>query len=134
MTTIPFGPQLVGRTEKALNALLMRRLAGSGVSEPQWVALTLTATGGNENLAEALRVDEAAARAHVDALIAAGLADASGTKATEDGMRLWRAVRAETAELTAKLWGDIPEADQATAARVLNTILTRALYIDEHQH
>lgn len=41
MTEIPFGPQLIGRTEKALNALLDRELSGTGLTEPQWVALTL---------------------------------------------------------------------------------------------
>ncbi|MCY1143299.1 hypothetical protein OWR29_35335 [Actinoplanes sp. Pm04-4] len=44
MMTIPFGAQLIGRTEKALNALLDQALQGTGLTEPQWVALTLTAT------------------------------------------------------------------------------------------
>ncbi|WP_164842402.1 hypothetical protein [Actinoplanes solisilvae] len=42
MPEIPFGAQLIGRTEKALNALLERELSGTGLTEPQWVALTLT--------------------------------------------------------------------------------------------
>ncbi len=41
--TTPFGPQLIGETEKTLNALLLRHLdalaGGDGLTEPQWVTL-----------------------------------------------------------------------------------------------
>ena len=37
----PFGPQLIGETEKTLNALLRRLLQGTGLTEPQWVTLRL---------------------------------------------------------------------------------------------
>ena len=37
----PFGPQLIGETEKTLNALLLRHLDGTGLTEPQWVTLRL---------------------------------------------------------------------------------------------
>jgi hypothetical protein len=46
--------------------------------------------------------------------------------ATTKGRELWQEVRAANTEVTARLWGDLPEADLATAARVLNTILSRA--------
>src|SRR5215471_9428174 len=36
-----FGPQLIGETEKTLNALLRRFLEGTGLSESQWVTLRL---------------------------------------------------------------------------------------------
>ena len=39
----PFGPQLIGETEKTLDALLHRFLQGSGLTEPQWVTLRLAA-------------------------------------------------------------------------------------------
>ena len=39
--TTPFGPQLIGETEKTLNAILRRVLQGTGLSEPQWVTLRL---------------------------------------------------------------------------------------------
>src|SRR3954469_20440921 len=35
----PFSPQLIGETEKTLNALLDRFLEGTGLTEPQWVTL-----------------------------------------------------------------------------------------------
>ena len=37
--TTPFGPQLIGETEKTLNAVLLRFLDGTGLAEPQWVTL-----------------------------------------------------------------------------------------------
>ncbi|BBH68059.1 hypothetical protein ACTI_47440 [Actinoplanes sp. OR16] len=43
---IPFGTQLVGRTEKALSAILSRHLEGTGLDEAQWITLTLAVTGG----------------------------------------------------------------------------------------
>ncbi|GID30607.1 MarR family transcriptional regulator [Paractinoplanes brasiliensis] len=134
MTSIPFGPQLIGRTEKALNALLDRELAGTGLSEPQWVALTLTVTADGPREAElvariagALRVGEA--REHLAALAAAGMvvtADDLTVRPTERGMALWTSVRAATGRIADALWNDLPDADREVAARVLNTVLTRA--------
>ncbi|MEU4695305.1 hypothetical protein [Actinoplanes sp. NPDC023714] len=43
---IPFGTQLIGRTEKALTAILARHLEGTGLDESGWIALTLAVTGG----------------------------------------------------------------------------------------
>ncbi|MEV4348529.1 hypothetical protein AB0J83_29080 [Actinoplanes sp. NPDC049596] len=125
---IAFGPQLIGCTEKALNAILARELAGTGVTEPQWVALTMTILrpGAVGPIGDALKVDEATARRHVADLAALGLADAITVEATAEGRALWEGVRAGTAEMTALLWGDQPEADLAVTARVLNTILQRA--------
>src|SRR5215469_16406652 len=37
----PFGPQLIGETEKTLGAFLRRFLEGTGLTEPHWVALRL---------------------------------------------------------------------------------------------
>ena len=37
-----FGTQLIGQTEKTLNAILDRLLAGSGLDESQWITLTVT--------------------------------------------------------------------------------------------
>jgi hypothetical protein len=45
--TTPFGPQLIGETEKTLNAILRRLLQGTGLSEPQWVTLRLAGQLGN---------------------------------------------------------------------------------------
>src|ERR1700756_5959914 len=37
----PFGPQLIGESEKTLNALLRRSLEDTGLTEPLWVTLRL---------------------------------------------------------------------------------------------
>ncbi|MBM2614025.1 helix-turn-helix transcriptional regulator [Actinoplanes sp. LDG1-06] len=133
MTTIPFGPQLIGRTEKALNALLNRELSGTGLTEPQWVVLTLTVLSKGEpglpaRIAEALRVPEPDAHDHLAALTAAGLVEAGSTGATPTayGLDVWNSVRAATVRITDSLWSDLPESDRTAAAHVLNTVLARA--------
>ena len=135
-TTIPFGAQLIGRTEKAMNALLDRALSGTGITEPQWVTLTLIVSSGGtlpagevvERVRGALKVDETAARERVAELTAAGLVRttaAGALVATDGGQAQWNQVRAATGRITVELWGDLPEAELAVAGRVLNTILAR---------
>jgi DNA-binding MarR family transcriptional regulator len=130
-----FSPQLLGQTEKALNAFLLRELAGTGVTEPQWIALTLTAmTGGTlargelgQRVANGLQLEEETADAHLQALVAAGLvADQEQPVLTEVGQELWSRVRAFTVAITVRLWGDLPPEDLEAAARVLTTVLDRA--------
>ncbi|MBL7257459.1 MarR family winged helix-turn-helix transcriptional regulator [Paractinoplanes lichenicola] len=137
MTAIPFGPQLIGRTEKALNALLDRELAGTGLTEPQWVALTLAVLAEGTlppaslaaRVAEALRVAEPVAREHLVALAGAGLVVTTAdltVAPTDRGLEVWKSVRAATSRITESLWGDLPTADRETTARVLSAVLTRA--------
>ncbi|GIF74355.1 MarR family winged helix-turn-helix transcriptional regulator [Asanoa siamensis] len=130
-----FNAQLIGRTEKALNAILDRELAAIGITEPQWVALTLTVTGGSTGaevlvgrIAQALRVDAATARQRLDELEAAGLTRITDgvAAATDQGTASWHQVRNAVAPITRTLWGDLPPADLATAGRVLTTVLARA--------
>src|SRR6187455_1599421 len=54
--TIPFGPVLLGQTEKTLQALLRDTLAGTGLSEPQWVTLRVATMLEAEKL-EAEKLD-----------------------------------------------------------------------------
>src|SRR5712691_11433766 len=83
-TTPIFGTQVIGQTEKALNAILDRQLAGTGLTEPQWVTLTLTVVSGGavdrdqlvSRVAGALKVGEAEARARIAELVAAQLLQA----------------------------------------------------------
>ena len=91
-----FNAQLLGQTEKAANALLREILARPGLSEPQWVTLTLAVTGEGAASREQLidRVTGAAkfargdVEACVNALAAAGLLDiAAGVSVTERGRR-----------------------------------------------
>jgi len=136
-TPAVFGTQIIGRTEKALNAILDRQLAGTGITEPHWVALTLTVISGGTatgdtlfaRISDALKVDEATARQRITELTAADLVRTTtdGTvEATEEGKAQWSQVRSAVTHITQQLWGDLPEADLAVAGRVLNTVLTRA--------
>lgn len=134
--TPAFTPALLGQTEKTLNAILARLLAGTGVSEPQWVTLTLAVTSGGAvdrqaftgRVARGLRVEDAEAAERVGELLAAGLFEEVGTdvRPSEAGLALHTSVRGNVIEVTEQLWGDLPAADLATTAGVLTTILGRA--------
>jgi hypothetical protein len=137
--TPTFGTPVIGQTEKALNAILRRQLADTGLTEPQWVTLTLTvASGGTVDrdqligrVAGALKVGEADAQTRVTELAAAQLLEApdgegSPVKVTDAGQQLHGRIRATVTEITQRLWGDLPAEDLATAGRVLSTILARA--------
>ena len=130
-------PRLIGQTEKALNAHLERLLDGSGLSEQQWVTLTLAASGDPGRLegfaatvAAALKTGESQALDRIFELAAAGLLEpvVPGTpvRVSESGSRLHSRVRGASVELTGRLWGDLPAADLEAAARVLETVLARA--------
>ena len=133
--TAPFSPQLLGQTEKALNALLLRELAGTEVDQPQWIALTLAVQSDGaltrrqltDRVAGALQVDAEQAGKHLHALTSAGLlVDDGRPQPSLAGHTLWNRVRAFTMTVTQELWGDLPAEDLDTAARVLSTVLGRA--------
>lgn len=137
MTAPVFGPPLIGQTEKALNAILEQQLAGTEITEPQWVALTLTAVSGGTLQHDQLigRINAttqfgvAAATERIAELTAAGLVrtNEDGTvSTTEAGQAQWTSVRTNIGAITGGLWGDLPADDLATAARVLATVLQRA--------
>lgn len=136
-TDTPFTAQVLGETEKALNAILYRQLDAVGLTEPDWITLQLTVGAGGEiareqlvrRLAGALKVGEADAEARVTGLAAAGLLSVSedGKVAVADaGAHVHARVRGEVGEITRRLWGDLPAEDLATTGRTLATILERA--------
>jgi DNA-binding MarR family transcriptional regulator len=134
--TITFTPQVLGETEKALNAILYRELGHVDLTEHQWIVLRLTVTGGGEvgreqlvgRLAGALKVETHEARARVDELVAAGLLQegAERVAVTEAGAQVHGRVRGAVEEITTRLWGDLPADDLETTGRTLATILARA--------
>jgi hypothetical protein len=135
-STPTFSPQLIGQTEKALNAILYRQLAGTGVDEPQWVTLSLTIAGGGSaerdqlaaRVAGATKYSVEESRARISELAAAGLLaiDRDSVSVTEAGRELFSRIRAAVGEITARLWGDLPADDLAATGRVLSTVLGRA--------
>jgi DNA-binding MarR family transcriptional regulator len=140
MSTSPtFGTPVIGQTEKALNAILNRQLAGTGLTEPQWVTLTLTIMSGGtidhdqltDRVAGVLKVSDADAQARIAELAAARLLEAtdgegSPVKVTDAGQQLHARIRTTVTEITERLWGDLPADELATAGRVLDTVLARA--------
>jgi DNA-binding MarR family transcriptional regulator len=135
-TDTTFTPQVLGETEKALNAILYRELTAVGLTEHQWITLRLTVTAGGEiareqlvgRLAGALKVGVADAEARVDELAAEGLlaSDERRVAVTEAGAQLHAGIRAAVNQITERLWGDLPTSDLETTGRTLATILERA--------
>jgi predicted transcriptional regulator len=140
MSTPPtFSPQVIGQTEKAMNAILDRLLVGTELTEPEWVTLTVTANSGPtvdreqliDRLVGAVKVSQARARALATELVTKGLLQAAGRddselELTANGRRLYDRIRSATVEVTERLWGDLPVEDLAIAGRVLTTVLARA--------
>ena len=138
-TTPTFSTQLIGRTEKTLNAILARLLAGTGLTEPQWVTLTLAVRSGGtidlpvlvSHVADALKISDAEARARMEELAAAQLLvvpDVAGSavRVTDAGSELHQRIRSAVVEITHRMWGDLAADDLAAAGRVLTTVLERA--------
>ncbi|QYM64191.1 hypothetical protein [Microbacterium sp. Se5.02b] len=125
---IPFGPQLIGQTEKALNALLQTVLAGRDLTEREWVALRLASQfDGTPDLdgfvAERLHAPDAGR-------LTAALRDRgflTDAALTPEGSALVAEIGQDIAALTAPLWREIEGEDAEVATRVLNLVLERSL-------
>ena len=85
-STPPFGPALIGQTEKALDAILRRELSGTGVSPTGWVLLKLAEGAGGrlgrqDHVARAgaeAKFEAAKADAEIASQLSRGLLDADG--------------------------------------------------------
>jgi hypothetical protein len=126
----PFGPQLVGETEKTLNAVLLAHLDGTGLTEPQWVTLRVASMLGGAVDGDGLAV-AVSDRAHfadaaylVEELTDRGLL-AHGAL-SDAGRELVARVQASIADDTETIFDDIPAEDIAATERVLNEVVTRA--------
>jgi hypothetical protein len=129
-------PQLIGQTEKTLNAILATHLSSAGLTEPQWITLTLAVMGGDpigrdqlaQRVASAAKFSEADVQTRITELADARLLDAADNEVavTDGGKELHARIRATNNELTERLWGDLPRADLDTAGRVLAVVLERA--------
>ena len=126
----PFGPQLIGETEKTLAALLRRFLEGTGLTESQWVTLRLAERLDGSVDTHGL-VAAVADRAHlsdsaelVSELTRRGLLDDG--RPTSAGREMTADIQTTITTTTAPIWESLPAEDVAAAARVLNEIVTRA--------
>lgn len=137
--TPTFSTQILGQTERALNAILDRLLAGTGLNEPQWITLTLAVTSDEairraqliSRVTGALKVGATEASALITDLVDARLLNASPggdaqVNATDAGRQLHGQVRRSVTEITDRFWGDLDPADLDAAGRVLRTVLARA--------
>jgi hypothetical protein len=139
MSTDPtLSPRVIGQAEKTMNAILDRQLTGTGLTEPQWVILTLAVTGGGTAepdkftriVADALKISETVARTRVGDMVTAQQLQITGeppaVTATAAARQLHNRISAANTQIVQRLWGDLPAADLATAGRVLAVITERA--------
>lgn len=128
---IPFGPQLIGQTEKALTAVLRKILSPHSLSEAQWVTLRLAAQLEPERrLSEVIRDNNLP---DTDALVA-GLIQRGfivGDHPTDAGREIIASVSGHIAEMTAPVWATLDSDDVAVTERTLNTVLQRVLSVLE---
>jgi hypothetical protein len=126
----PFGPQLIGETEKTLGALLRRFLEGTGLTEPQWVTLRLAdlLDGGVDAHGLAAAVADRAqfpnAADLVSELTSRDLLE--NGRLTSAGRSLIAALQSTLTTATTPIWDHLPVDDVAAATRVLNEVVTRA--------
>lgn len=127
MTTL--NGQVLGRAHYAARAVLERELARMDLTFQQ--SLALNAIAGGEDvialLTGTLKVDEAAVLGVIAELVDAGLVTEMPRPLLTDAGRAARSRIDEAAGgITARLYGDIPSADLAVAARVLTLVTQRA--------
>ncbi|MCX5192782.1 MarR family transcriptional regulator [Streptomyces sp. NBC_00249] len=126
----------LGLAHYAARGLLEHVLARHGITFQGQVALRAAVTAEAPRTPDALvaqvrgalKADPAEVRGTLDGLLAGGLlvADGAHLLPTDAGRELLAAVGAETAPITARVWGGIPPEDLAAAGRVLALVAGRA--------
>ncbi|MFG2409570.1 hypothetical protein ACGFR8_35625 [Streptomyces brevispora] len=131
--------QVIGQAHYATRAVLERLLTGTGTTFHQCVALNATADSDGlverrrlaDRMTTTLKIEAAVAESTLSELIDAGLleelpGDVSRLALTAAGRELQRRIGAGTAEITARLYADLPAEDLAAAGRVLTAVTARA--------
>ncbi|MER6119718.1 hypothetical protein [Streptomyces sp. NPDC001743] len=140
MTAAPtVNGQVIGQAHYATRAVLEGLLAADGTTFHESVALNATADNGGsidrhrlvERMTSTLKTDTLTVEAVLAGLITQGLleeqpGDAARLAQTAAGDALHRRHRAGIAEITTRLYADLPAEDLATAARVLTEVTARA--------
>ncbi|MFF4880186.1 MULTISPECIES: MarR family winged helix-turn-helix transcriptional regulator [unclassified Micromonospora] len=143
MSTAPIlNGQVIGQAHYATRALLERAITPLGISFGQALALNVLADGAVDRarlvhrITSTLKVDEPAVHAVIAQLVDADLAQV-GDRApagdgepqvslTESGRVTQGRIGAAVADITARLYADIPTDEMSTAARVLALVTDRA--------
>ncbi|MGW4391027.1 MarR family transcriptional regulator [Streptomyces sp. NPDC004685] len=126
----------LGLAHYAARGVLEHVLARHGITFQQQIALRAALTAGAPqapddlvtHVQSSLKADPADIRATLDELLAKQLLDTDGAllRPTDAGRELLAAVGAETAPISARIWGEIPAEDLAAAGRVLALVTERA--------
>ncbi|WP_370413582.1 MarR family transcriptional regulator [Streptomyces fradiae] len=126
----------LGLAHYAARGVLEHVLARHGATFQQQIALRAAVTAEAPQTADALvarvqsslKADPADIRVTLDELRDRGLlvADGSHLRPTDAGRELLAAITAETAPVSARVWGGIPAEDLAAAGRVLALVTARA--------
>ncbi|WP_406089673.1 hypothetical protein [Streptomyces sp. NBC_01013] len=138
-TTPTVNGQVIGQAHYATRAVLERLLAGTGTTFHQSVALNATAdndgpidrSGLVERMTATLKIGATVAQDTLSGLTSAGLMEelpgqASRLVLTAAGAEVQRTNRTGIAEITARLYADLPAEDLAAAGRVLTEVTARA--------
>jgi DNA-binding MarR family transcriptional regulator len=127
--------QVIGQAESALGAILGPLLARTGTTFNQWLVLTVTAASGSAidrdqliaRITGARKIDAHQVETALSELAAAGLVlDETRVGLTGAGQARYHEIRADLGDVTARLFGDFPPEDLATAGRVLAIVTARA--------
>jgi hypothetical protein len=139
MTQAPtLNGQVLGQAERATRAVLEVHLADTGTPFVEWVALNLAAqaeaaqqkttpAGLVDQLTTGLRITASEARATIDALVADSLVTVgSDVRLTPSGTAKHQLISDGIADITRRLYRDLPHDDLVVARRVLETLTERA--------
>jgi DNA-binding MarR family transcriptional regulator len=136
MTTAPaLNGQIIGIAHHATRAVLDRLLRSVDMTFEQSVVLNVVASADApiapdevvSRVTHGLKVGAGVVTAAIDGLLAAGLLSIGDAVALTDvGAERQRSIRAEIEAITARLYGDLPAEELATAGRVLTTVTARA--------
>ncbi|MET8121599.1 MarR family winged helix-turn-helix transcriptional regulator [Micromonospora sp. NPDC005291] len=140
-TTPTLNGQVIGQAHYATRSLLERAVAPLGLSFGQVLALNVLADGAVDRarlvhrITGTLKIDESAVHEVIDQLVDADLVQVdegpstsaeAQVRLTDNGHATQRRVSAAVADITARLYGDIPADEASAAARVLTLITQRA--------
>ena len=128
--------QVIGQTQHAIQAVLDAVLVETETSFHQWVLIRQVALSGGSTaradlvdaLTDGLKIETAVAVRVLDEVVRLGLVDAPGDAVvlTQTGRDRYERIANAAAQITVRLYGDLPPEDLETTRRVLTIIRERA--------